>query len=334
MNAKLELKDLSFSFGNTVAVDKISLKVEEGSFTTLLGPSGCGKTTLLRLISGFLQPQSGEILIDGINQAGIEVNERKVGMVFQDYALFPHLSVEQNIAYGLKIQKSYSKSEIQDFVSETAYSLGIESLLERFPNELSGGQQQRVALARALVLKPKLLLMDEPLSSLDTKLRTKVREELKEIQQKLKITTIYVTHDQEEALSLSTKIAVLNEGKLLQEGSPREIYFEPKNQFVADFVGKANFITKGEQKLMIRPEWFKIAQNAVKSDQSLIPADKIFINGTILSEQFLGSKTRFIIQTNSTESKEIVTADFDTISSENLRVGSRISLEVNRFWEF
>ncbi|WP_294428487.1 ABC transporter ATP-binding protein [uncultured Treponema sp.] len=334
MNAKLELKDLSFSFGNTVAVDKISLKVEEGSFTTLLGPSGCGKTTLLRLISGFLQPQSGEILIDGINQAGIEVNERKVGMVFQDYALFPHLSVEQNIAYGLKIQKSYSKSEIQDFVSETAYSLGIESLLERFPNELSGGQQQRVALARALVLKPKLLLMDEPLSSLDTKLRTKVREELKEIQQKLKITTIYVTHDQEEALSLSTKIAVLNEGKLLQEGSPREIYFEPKNQFVADFVGKANFITKGEQKLMIRPEWFKIAQDAVKSDQSLIPADKIFINGTILSEQFLGSKTRFIIQTNSTESKEIVTADFDTISSENLRVGSRISLEVNRFWEF
>ena len=222
---KLELKNISFSFGNTLAVDGVSLTVEEGCFTTLLGPSGCGKTTLLRLISGFLEPQSGEILIDGVNQAGIEVNERKVGMVFQDYALFPHLSVQQNIAYGLKIQKNHAKSEISDKVNEIALSLGIEDLLARYPNELSGGQQQRVALARALVLEPKILLMDEPLSSLDTKLRTKVREELKEIQQKLKITTVYVTHDQEEALSLSTKIAVLSKGTLLQEGSPKEIYF-------------------------------------------------------------------------------------------------------------
>ena len=248
---KLELKNISFSFGNTLAVDGVSLTVEEGSFTTLLGPSGCGKTTLLRLISGFLEPQSGEILIDGVNQAGIEVNERKVGMVFQDYALFPHLSVQQNIAYGLKIlgrskrpsrRLANASRDIGDKVLDIALSLGIEDLLARYPNELSGGQQQRVALARALVLEPKILLMDEPLSSLDTKLRTKVREELKEIQQKLKITTVYVTHDQEEALSLSTKIAVLSKGTLLQEGSPKEIYFEPKNAFVADFVGKANFI--------------------------------------------------------------------------------------------
>ncbi|MBB5226989.1 ABC transporter ATP-binding protein [Treponema ruminis] len=333
MKSKLELKNLSFSFGNSLTVNDISLKVEEGSFTTILGPSGCGKTTLLRLISGFLEPQSGEILIDGVNQAGVEVNERKVGMVFQDYALFPHLSVAQNIAYGLKLQKNLSKAEINQLVSEISLSLGIEELLSRYPNELSGGQQQRVALARALVLKPKILLMDEPLSSLDTKLRSKVREELKEIQQRLKITTIYVTHDQEEALSLSTKIAVLNEGKLLQEGSPREIYFEPKNKFVADFVGKANFIKKDGKTLMIRPEWFKLAQGSLKSDQNLVPADVILVGGRILSEEFLGSKTRFVIQTSTTESKEIVTADFETIFCDNLRIGDTILLEAAKKWQ-
>ena len=329
---KLELKHISFSFGNTLAVDDISLTVEEGSFTTLLGPSGCGKTTLLRLISGFLEPQSGEVLIDGVNQAGIEVNERKVGMVFQDYALFPHLSVRQNIAYGLKIQKD-TKNDIESKVLEIAHALGIEDLLTRYPNELSGGQQQRVALARALVLKPKILLMDEPLSSLDTRLRTKVREELKEIQKKLRITTVYVTHDQEEALSLSTKIAVLSEGKLLQEGSPKEIYFEPKTAFVADFVGKANLIKKDGKLLMIRPEWFELAPSPAKSDQAIVFKSTILLSGIVLSEEFLGSKSRFVIQTDSSGEKGLVTADFDTILSEHIRIGDRITVSARKCWE-
>lgn len=333
MRANLELKNVSFSFGKEKAVDDISLTVEEGSFTTLLGPSGCGKTTLLRLISGFLTPDSGSVLINGIDQKGIEVSGRKVGMVFQDYALFPHLSVRQNIAYGLKIQKKLSKKEIDAQVSEIAQSLGIEGLLARYPGELSGGQQQRAALARSLILRPKILLMDEPLSSLDTKLRAKVREELREIQQKLGITTIYVTHDQEEALSLSTKIAVLNEGKILQEGSPREIYFEPKNQFVADFVGKANFIKKDGKILMIRPEWFEVARIPEKSERSLLSIDKILLSGTILSEEFLGAKSRLIIQTESANESEIVIADFDTIDCGSIRPGDRISLIARKSWK-
>ena len=333
MKNKLELKNVSFSFGNSPAVENVSLDVEEGSFTTLLGPSGCGKTTLLRLISGFLTPKTGEILIDGVNQAGIEVNERKVGIVFQDYALFPHLSVKQNIAYGLKIQKLYARNEIAEKVSETALALGIEEYLDRFPNELSGGQQQRVALARSLVLKPKILLMDEPLSSLDTKLRNKVREELREIQQRLKITTIYVTHDQEEALSLSTKIAVLNKGMLLQEGTPHEIYFEPESRFVADFVGKANFIKKDGKVLMIRPEWFELAPPKFVGEEGRAFRDTVFLSGTMLSHEFLGSKCRFIIQTTNTELKEAVTIDLDTLDAEFFRIGEQITVRARRSWE-
>ncbi|MBR6216335.1 MAG: ABC transporter ATP-binding protein, partial [Spirochaetaceae bacterium] len=220
----LSLKNISYSYkGNNAPVIKdFSLDVTKGSFTTLLGPSGCGKTTLLRLISGFLVPSSGTIELNGINQKGIEPEKRKIGMVFQDYALFPHMTVKQNILFGLKLKhdkvsdKKLSKDVQEEKTAKIAENLDLQNLLDRYPNELSGGQQQRVALARALVLDPEILLMDEPLSSLDTKLREKVREELKTIQQKLKITTIYVTHDQEEALSLSDKIAVINDGSLLQ----------------------------------------------------------------------------------------------------------------------
>ena len=193
----LKLENVKFAYKNTSVIEDFNLSVDEGSFTTLLGSSGCGKTTILRLISGFLNPDSGTIKINGEIQNNVLPNRRKVGMVFQDYALFPHLTVEQNLFYGLNLTRpsKEQKAQNEQIVKTTARNLDIESLMNRFPSELSGGQQQRVALGRALVLQPKILLMDEPLSSLDTNLRLKVREELKEIQQRLKITTVYVTHE-------------------------------------------------------------------------------------------------------------------------------------------
>ena len=281
--ATLSLEHISFSFGKTAAVHDVSLEVAAGSFTTLLGPSGCGKTTLLRLISGFLAPDAGTIKINGVDQSGIAPDRRKVGMVFQDYALFPHLTVEKNLLYGLRIQKK-PDDEARALMHQTARLLGIAHLLERYPHELSGGQQQRVALGRALVLKPLVLLMDEPLSSLDAKLRALVRDELQDIQRDLGVTTMYVTHDQEEALSLSDCIAVINHGSLQQVGSPQEVYFSPRNAFVADFVGRANFIERGGTTQMIRPEW--LAFVTAGGD----------LTGTVLSASFFGGSIRYRIQ--------------------------------------
>lgn len=299
--AFLFLDKISFSYNNTEVIKDFSLDVEKGNFTTLLGSSGCGKTTILKLISGFLEPQSGTITINGKKINGVLPNKRKIGMVFQDYALFPHMTVEQNLLYGLKLEKGFSKNKKAALktVLETAQSLGIEEFLKRFPSELSGGQQQRVALGRVLVLKPDLLLMDEPLSSLDTKLRIKVREELKEIQKKLGITTIYVTHDQEEALGLSDKIAVINNGQIIQYDTPEKIYFEPKDKFVADFVGRANILkdTETNKEYMIRPEWFTISK--VKKESSF--------TGKIVSVEFLASYTRYKVKLNNLN--QIVTCD-------------------------
>lgn len=315
MNTILSLKNINFSYKNNSVIKNFSIDVEEGSFTTLLGSSGCGKTTLLRLICGFLNVDSGTIEIDGKNQNGIEPNKRAVGMVFQDYALFPHLTVKQNIEYGLKIQK-IKKNEIEQIVLESSEKLGITELLARFPNELSGGQQQRVALARAIVLKPKILLMDEPLSSLDAKLREKVRIELKEIQKILKITTIYVTHAQDEALSLSDKIAVLEKGSLQQYGTPQELYFNPNNQFVADFVGHSNFLNIEGSEYIIRPEWFSICKNG--------NAD---FEGEIISSEFLGDKTRFKIKLKNENS---IIADFNTIDILGIKNNDIVKLNIIR----
>ncbi len=328
------IENLTYSYKNKEkpAVLNFSLQVEKGSFTTLLGPSGCGKTTLLRCISGFLNPTEGSIYINGVNQNDVEPNKRKIGMVFQDYALFPHLSVEANIMYGLKVNNTYvdsngkiikySKRQLQEKVHGVTEILDLQDYLSRYPHELSGGQQQRVALARAIVLNPEVLLMDEPLSSLDTKLREKVRDELKEIQHKLGITTIYVTHDQEEALSLSDTIAIINNGTLQQIGSPRDVYYKPANAFVADFVGRANFLQLQGQSYMVRPEW--LTEVTIDNDSK---TDKI--QGTVISSAFLGDKTRFRIQTE----KGIIIADLPTLQSNHLDEGRSVSLQISHKWK-
>ena len=243
----LELKNIAKHFlsrdgtGVVKAVDDVSVDIEQGEFVTLLGPSGCGKTTTLRLIAGFEFPTEGEIILDGEQINDQPPNVRDMAMVFQSYAVFPHLNVFENIAYGPRIKK-FSKQEITRQVAEVLTLTELQGLENRAPNQLSGGQQQRVALARALVMHPKVLLFDEPLSNLDAKLRVQMRSEIRRIQQSLGITSVYVTHDQDEAMVLSDKIVVMNKGRIQQVGSAVEIYRRPLNRFVADFIGRANFL--------------------------------------------------------------------------------------------
>lgn len=237
----LVIKDLEKKFGDVEVLKKINLNVEEGEFVSLLGPSGCGKTTTLRIIAGLLEKSGGEVIINGNNVENVPVHKRNNGMVFQNYALFPHMTVAQNVEYGLKQQK-VPKAERKKKVKEGLELVHLEWLGDRYPKQLSGGQQQRVALARALVLKPNLLLLDEPLSNLDAKLREEMQVEIRNIQKKLNVTTIFVTHDQKEALSMSDKIAVMNKGMIEQYGTPEEIYENPKTEFVATFLGYSNLV--------------------------------------------------------------------------------------------
>ena len=237
----LELTHIKKSFGSTVAVEDFNLSVEQGEFVSFLGPSGCGKTTTLRMVAGFDLPTAGTISIDGDDITNIPPNKRNVGMVFQSYALFPNMIVVQNVGYGLKIAGK-TKSEIHQRVEEMLSLIHMDTYGTRYPHQLSGGQQQRVSLARALAIRPKVLLLDEPLSALDAKIRVELRQEIRRIQRQLGITTIYVTHDQEEALSLSDRIVVINLGKIEQIGTPTEIYKSPATEFVASFVGHINLL--------------------------------------------------------------------------------------------
>lgn len=320
----LKISNVSFSYKKGAkAINNFNLEVRKGSFTTLLGESGCGKTTILKLISGFLQPDVGLIEIDGVNQNRIEPDKRKIAFVFQNYALFPHLTVKNNILYGVKNKKNENNYKIFE---DTVKSLNLDNLLNRYPHELSGGQQQRVALARSLVLNPKILLMDEPLSSLDTKLREKIRDELKEIQQKLKITTIYVTHDREEALSLSDNIAVIHEGKILQEGSPKELYFSPTNLYTADFIGHANFLKNNENTFLVRPQWFALSDDEQQND----------LCGKIEEITFLGDTTRLIIKLsgeNFFTCGQNLIVDLPTIICDDLKKGNSIFLKILKKWK-
>ncbi len=235
----LQLTGVKKSYDQTEVLTDINLDIKHGEFLTLLGPSGCGKTTLLRLIAGFEQPSAGAIQLEGIQMAGLPADKRPVNTVFQQYALFPHMTVAQNVAYGLKIKK-VPKAEIQTRVREMLAMVQMEHLANRRPQDLSGGQQQRVAIARAVINRPKLLLLDEPLSALDHKLRLQMQSELKRLQRELGITFVFVTHDQEEALSMSDRIAVMKDGRFQQIGTPIEIYETPANLFTAKFIGEAN----------------------------------------------------------------------------------------------
>ena len=243
MNDKhlIELIDVSKDYAGDVALEHVNLYVKDGEFITLLGPSGCGKTTMLRLIAGFIMPTSGRIEMDGVDIASVPPYKRRINTVFQKYALFPHLNVFDNIAFGLKIKKM-EKAVIEEKVNAMLELVNLRGYGKRYVDQLSGGQQQRVAIARALVNEPEVLLLDEPLGALDLKLRKEMQVELKRMQQRLGITFIYVTHDQEEALTMSDTIVVLKDGVIQQIGTPTDIYNEPKNPFVADFIGESNIL--------------------------------------------------------------------------------------------
>ncbi|NCC65233.1 MAG: ABC transporter ATP-binding protein, partial [Spirochaetia bacterium] len=241
MSNNVIIKDAVKRYGDFTALNGVSLEIKQGEFFTLLGPSGCGKTTLLRMIAGFNTIEGGQFYFGDNLINDLPAHMRDIGMVFQNYAIFPHLTVKENVGYGLKARK-LPKEQIDAKVAAALKLVQISHLAERKPNELSGGQQQRVALARAFVIEPSVLLMDEPLSNLDAKLRVQMRSVIKKLQKRLGITTIYVTHDQEEALAISDRIAVMSEGRIMQIGTPREIYAKPQNPFVAGFIGVSNFL--------------------------------------------------------------------------------------------
>lgn len=239
--ATLELKDLTKTFGTFTAVDHVNLQVAQGEMIALLGGSGCGKTTTLRMIAGFTEPTSGTVLVDGNDIGKLPPYKRNIGIFFQNYALFPHMTVYENVAFGLKLQK-LKTTEIRRKVEDILSLVKLSNLDQRYPRELSGGQQQRVALARALVMQPSILLLDEPLSNLDAKLRVEMQVEIKRIQKELGITTIIVTHDHEEAVSLADRVIVMNAGKILQIGTPQDVFDHPSSLFVADFMGFSTFL--------------------------------------------------------------------------------------------
>ena len=240
-DGRVELRGLTKRFNSVTAVAGIDLTVEPGSFTTLLGPSGCGKTTVLRMVAGFVEPDAGSVHVGGRDVTTLPPDKRGVGLVFQDYALFPHMSVRRNVEYGLRMRR-LPRAEREARVERVLAALDLTGMADRYPHQLSGGQQQRVALGRVMALEPQVLLLDEPLSNLDAQLRVRLRTELKELQRRLGVTAVYVTHDQEEALSLSDRVVVMEAGSVQQVGAPEEVYARPANRFVARFIGQANLL--------------------------------------------------------------------------------------------
>ncbi len=336
--AFLEINDVNKRFVNFTAVEGFNLKAEKGEFISFLGPSGCGKTTTLRMVAGFETPTSGQIIINGVDVTRVPANKRKIGMVFQSYALFPNMNVRANIGFGLKIARE-SRELIDRRVDEMLGIIHMEEFAQRFPHQLSGGQQQRVALARALAFQPQVLLLDEPLSALDAKIRLSLRQEIRAIQRALNITTIYVTHDQEEALSISDRIVVMSKGRIEQIGTPLEIYNTPQTAFVASFVGTLNLLqAKVEDErsgcvsvegqafslgkplssgkaatLAIRPEAFDIANGS--TDPAALAANRL--QGTVEDMYFLGAVLRLRVRVG----EQVVNAD--VFNNLHLRIPDR-----------
>jgi putative spermidine/putrescine transport system ATP-binding protein len=316
--ADVRLQSVSKRYGDTAVLEPLNLTIEDGEFLTLLGPSGCGKTTTLRLIAGFIAPSEGRVLIGAQDVTGLPPQKREIGMVFQDYALFPHLTIAENIAFGL-VERRVKRREIDARVRELLDLVRLSGVENRFPSEISGGQQQRIAVARAVAYPPKVLLMDEPLGALDLKLREVMQIELRRIQQELKITTVYVTHDQTEAMTMSDRIVVMNKGRIEQQGTAQHIYRQPETQFVADFVGKINFlrgvsvgnqgadllVSAGEETfrvrtriaiaahepvcLGIRPEDLSVTPRAAADPACNVRA------GTVKAKVFVGNQWNFVI---------------------------------------
>ncbi len=338
----LTLSHLKKSFGATQVVHDFNMAIDKGEFISFLGPSGCGKTTVLRMVAGFETPSAGSIVVDGKDQTSLKPNQRNIGMVFQAYALFPNMNVFDNVAFGLKIA-GQPKADIEKRVKEMLALIHLDHLAERYPYQLSGGQQQRVALARALAPKPQVLLLDEPLSALDAKIRVSLREEIRQIQQKLGITTVFVTHDQEEALSISDRIVVMNAGKADQIGTPFEIYNRPTTRFVASFVGTLNVLDAvvtdqaagivriGDKTLAIK-EAIPAAngstiQLAMRPEAgSLAGTTDATVLGQVTSSQFLGSVIRTRI---AVEGK---TLSFDTFNDPGTKppvVGDTVGMKID-----
>lgn len=310
-NILISLKNITVEFDGEKVLDDLSLDIRDGEFVTLLGSSGCGKTTTLRIIAGFLEPDSGDLFLNGKNMHGVPPHKREVNTIFQRYALFPHYNVFENIAYGLRVRK-VPEPEIKERVTEMLRLVNLQGFEKRGVSRLSGGQQQRVAIARALVLRPKVLLLDEPLAALDLKLRKDMQNELKNIQKQMGITFIFVTHDQEEALSMSDTVVVMNEGKIQQIGTPIDIYNEPQNAFVADFIGESNIIDgvmKADYKAAFAGHTFACLDAGFApneevdvvirpEDVDIVSPDKGMLQGTVTSVTFLGVHFEIIVDIN------------------------------------
>ena len=351
----IQIRNVTKRFGTMVAVDNVSLDIVPGEFFVMLGPSGCGKTTLLRMIAGFELPTEGQILIDGQDMAGVPPNKRPVNMVFQSYAVFPHMSVLDNVGYGLKIA-GVSKGEIHERAEESLALVKLDGLGSRMPDQLSGGQRQRVALARSLVMRPKVLLLDEPLSALDAKLRAQMQFELADLQDKVGITFITVTHDQDEALSMASRIGVINKGQVAQLATPSDLYEYPANRFVADFIGSVNIfegrlsIDEPERAVVDCPEVGKIYLNhgvtgpheaivwaAVRPEKITLckPGEAVardapdghnVANGTIKGMSYLGDCTLYEVQLDSGRMIRVSRANLSRFDQEDFTWDDKVSM--------